>query len=326
MTRDEFVKKSLMLGIGFPFLPAAMQSCAETEIRAPNFEINFSGKVLIIGAGAAGLTAGYLLERNNIDFEIIEASGAIGGRMKRSSDFADFPIDLGAEWIHDDPAVLAELLSNPQLDANVDLISYSPKTVKTWNGEKLKRNNWANNYYSEYKFKSTTWFGFFERYMASLITDKIIFNEPVSEINYSTDSISVQTAQNFYTADRILVTVPIKILQQETILFSPSLPSAKINAINQVKMGDGIKAFIKFRERFYPDVLFFGNAIEAILSEDKTYYDAAFRKDSAQHVLGLFAINEKASVYTNLTSDDAIIESVLRELDEIFDGKASANY
>jgi monoamine oxidase len=33
-----------------------------------------------------------------------------------------------------------------------------------------------------------------------------------------------------------------------------------------------------------------------------------------------------ASDYTNLGSDEAIIEKILSELDEIFDGKASENY
>jgi len=70
--------------------------------------------VAIVGAGAAGLAAGYLLQRYRVDFEIIEAAPVYGGRLKRAEGFADFPIDLGAEWIHTHPVVLAEILNQPE--------------------------------------------------------------------------------------------------------------------------------------------------------------------------------------------------------------------
>ncbi len=326
MTREEFIHKALTVGIGLPLLPSLLSSCTDVTIQEPDFEINFSGKVLIVGAGAAGITAGYLLHRNNIDFEIIEAASDFGGRMKRAPDFADFPIDLGAEWIHDDPSILAELLSDPSLDVEIDLITYNPQTARTWKNGKLRKQNWISNYYSEYKFKSTTWFGFFERFMIPLIANRISYNQPVNQIDYSGDTVSVRTASAEFTGDRVLLTVPIKILQENSIAFTPSLPANKVNAINQVKMGDGIKVFIEFSERFYPDILLFGGVIQALISEGRTYYDAAFRKDSSRNVLGLFAINEHAAEFTNLADDQAIIDHVLRELDEIFDGKASATY
>lgn len=326
MNREEFIKRSLAVGIGLPFLPTLLHSCAGPTISDPNFEVNFSGKVLIIGAGAAGLTAGYLLQRNNIDFEIIEAANEIGGRMKRSSDFSDFPIDLGAEWIHDEPSIFAEMLSNPELDVNIDLITYNPHELRNWKNGKLKKQNWLSNYYSEYKFKSTTWYGFFERFMVPEITDRISLNSPVNRIEYAGDSVRVETSDREFVGDRVLVTIPIKILQENQITFDPSMPEGKMTAINQVKMGDGIKVFVEFQERFYPDVLVFGDVIQALLNESKTYYDAAFRKDSSRNILGLFAINDGASTFTNLGSDQAIVDMILLELDEIFDGQASSNY
>ena len=91
-------------------------------------------------------------------------------------------------------------------------------------------------------------------------------------------------------------------------------------------MGDGIKIFIEFKEKFYPDFLAFGSIFKALREEEKFVYDASFRKDSNRHVLGLFAINGKASQYTTLGSEEAIINYFLAELDEIFEGKATPNY
>ncbi len=327
MKRKEFLKKSAALGVGLPFLTMLMDSCSEEASLYPDFDVDFSGKVIVIGAGAAGLTAGYVLNKYNIDFQIIEASSVFGGRVKRIADFAYFPIDLGAEWIHARPSVLARLISDSSIKADIDIIRYSPDTIYNWKNDKLKKQNWASNFYSEYKFKSTTWYGFFEKYIAPDITDNIIYNSPVSEIDYSGDKVAVKnTNGDVFEADRVLITIPIKILQSNSISFTPNLPSEKTEAIDSINMPDGLKVFIEFSERFYPDILVTGNLLKEVSDADKLFYDAAFRKDTNRNVLGLFTVGEKASVYTSLGSDDEIFDRIMSELDEIFDGKASQTY
>ena len=64
MTRKEFVEKSMIMGIGLPFLSSALfQTCSKNDSIFPKLDTNFKGKVIIVGAGAAGLAAGYLLKR-----------------------------------------------------------------------------------------------------------------------------------------------------------------------------------------------------------------------------------------------------------------------
>jgi cation diffusion facilitator CzcD-associated flavoprotein CzcO len=48
-------------------------------------------KVLIIGAGAAGITAGHLLPGQGVDSEIFEASSTHGGRVRKVDNFAMHP-------------------------------------------------------------------------------------------------------------------------------------------------------------------------------------------------------------------------------------------
>ncbi len=328
MTRKEFIEKSLVMGIGLPFLSSTLlHACDEEAFMFPKLQTNFAGKVIIIGAGAAGLAAGYLLKRYGVDFEIIEAAPMYGGRLKKADNFADFPIDIGAEWIHTDPKILADIINNPDANANVDIIVYNPQTIKSWKNGKLKPHNYISNFYSEWKFKNTTWFGFFEQFIVPEISDKIVLNKPITEINYATDKVILKTASNeIYEADKVLVTTSVKTLQNQQIDFQPALPNEKTAAINKVFMGDGIKIFIEFEEKFYPDILAFGNIFQALNEEEKFVYDAAFRKDSDQHILGLFAINGKATAYTQLNTEEEIITSFLAELDEIFEGKATANY
>ena len=330
MNRKEFIKNGLALGLGMPLISMMLGACSkQTELHLldQEFVTDYTGKIIIVGAGAAGLSAGYLLNRYGVDIQIIEASDSYGGRVKRDISLADFPIDLGAEWIHDEPSVLAELLNDSNLDADIEFIKYNPQSYNRWHNGKLKRMNFARNFYSEYKFKKTTWYGFFEKYMVPQIEDRIHLNCPVEKIERLNDQVTVTVSNGAqYTADKVLITVPIKILQSDMIEFSPPLPDQKMNAINSIQMGAGLKAFIEFEEKFYADITLEGKLFEAIGADDKVYYDAAFRKDTDMNVLGLFTINEKAERFTSLDSEEEIIARILGDLDDMYDGQASRHY
>ena len=110
MTRKEFIKICGLLGVVIPFQASCFSSNLFNLISS-----KFTGKVIIIGAGAGGLSAGYLLNQLGVDFEILEASSEFGGRMKINTDFADFPIPLGAEWIETKIEIFSEILNNLSL-------------------------------------------------------------------------------------------------------------------------------------------------------------------------------------------------------------------
>ncbi|XP_074039194.1 spermine oxidase [Leptinotarsa decemlineata] len=60
----------------------------------------YNSKVLIIGAGMAGLSAAYHLSKNGFtDFKVLEARGRIGGRIVQIQ-LANEKVELGANWIH----------------------------------------------------------------------------------------------------------------------------------------------------------------------------------------------------------------------------------
>ena len=57
-------------------------------------------RILVIGAGIAGLSAAWHLTQAGIDATVLEARDRIGGRVWTSRDFADIPVEFGAELIH----------------------------------------------------------------------------------------------------------------------------------------------------------------------------------------------------------------------------------
>lgn len=54
----------------------------------------------VVGAGAAGLTCAYHLQKAGLQVKVLEAGNQIGGRIRQDDALSDFPIDGGAEWIH----------------------------------------------------------------------------------------------------------------------------------------------------------------------------------------------------------------------------------
>ncbi len=330
MNRKEFLQRSALFTLGTQLLPGLLTSCDDSPTIGRRFDVNFDGNVLVIGAGSAGLTAGHVLRQHNIDFQILEASDRFGGRVRRDSSLADFPIDLGAEWLHTDSSVFAEMINDPGTSGDIELIRYRPETMSAWHNDALRKRNFYTNFYAEYKFKSTTWYDFFERYIVPGIEDSITYQSPVVAIDYSGSRVQVTTADDtVYEADKVILTVPLTILKQNRITFDPPLPASKTNALADVEMPDGIKVFIRMNEDFYPDILFDGGILKNALTDingEKIYYDAAFRKDTRDHVLALFCVGEPATIYAQQDSDQQTLDVVMTELDKFFDGKASRHY
>lgn len=329
ISRRELLKKASIFGAGSFFLPAFLSSCSDSVSFYEEFDVNFSGDILVIGAGTAGLMAGHVLNQYGIDFQILEASSVFGGRVKKIDGFADFPIDLGAEWIHTDPSILATLLNDSNETANIDIINYAPTEMYIWKNGKLRKRNFYTNFYAEWKFKSTTWYDYLEDFIVPGISGSITYNSPVTEIDYSGSRVRVTTDDStVYEADRVILTVPLTILKRNLIDFVPSFPAEKTAAMEKVDMPDGIKVFIEFSEQFYPEMLVDGGIIEFLNDEDgaKLYYDAAFGKDTDRNIFALFCVGEPSTVYAEFENDADRIAYILNELDEIFDGDASRTY
>ena|SRR6266487_5263070 len=74
--------------------------------------------VIILGAGAAGLSAAIELTRAGLAVSVIEARNRIGGRIFTLRDpVCDAPIELGAEFIHGKPPEIWDLLHRSSLHA-----------------------------------------------------------------------------------------------------------------------------------------------------------------------------------------------------------------
>ncbi len=62
--------------------------------KIPEFDL------VIIGAGAAGLSAARIAKEEGLSFALLEAKPRIGGRAFTDTARFGFPLDLGAYWMH----------------------------------------------------------------------------------------------------------------------------------------------------------------------------------------------------------------------------------
>lgn len=315
-----------VLGIGVPAVGCGRDedegvgSGADSGAGGPDGGTETS--VIVVGAGAAGISAAYLLAQRGIDVEILEAAPTHGGRIRRDADFVDFPIPLGGEWLHDEASVLAGIVNDDAVDIDTELVGYAPTDEFGYFDGELTIGELGE--YTDLKFVGATWLDFFDTYVVPSIADRMTFDTPVVRIDHGGDGVVVTDADGVErTADAVIVTVPLTILRDGDIEFVPELPGDKLDALDAAKVWGGMKVFLEFSERFYPTFLAFPDSDTP--EGQRVYYDAAFGQRSDANVLGLFAVGVPAERYQALEGD-ALRDLVLAELDEIFDGAATPAY
>jgi monoamine oxidase len=294
-------------------------------------ECRFNGTVLIIGAGASGLFAGYTLQYVGMEnYQILEASDHDGGRVQEKTDFLDVPLDLGAEYIHVHPKILQDLILFDDV-VNVKTISYQPQTYSSYVRGRRRRRNFFRHFYREYKFYNTTWYSYLADYVVPHVKSKITYNTVVQSIDYSNAThVKVTTTDGRqFSADKVIVTVPLAVMDK--VQFIPSLPANKIKAMANTNVAPAIKVFIEFSQHFYDDVESAGRMTTLIPiygdgpRANPEYFDTVFHKPSKRHCVTYFSAGVYAKETTRL-SDEDILKTLLGELDKIYNGLATKYY
>ncbi|KAL7082498.1 hypothetical protein ACP275_14G102100 [Erythranthe tilingii] len=91
-----------------------------------------------------------------------------------------------------------------------------------------------------------------ERLIRALAEDlPIFFNRPVESVRYGSDGVIIHAGGQEYQSDVVLCTVPLGVLKEGTIEFSPELPQRKKDAIERLGFGLLNKVAILFPYDFW---------------------------------------------------------------------------
>lgn len=376
MQRRDFIKNTLITTGA-----VALGSCQE---KIPYANRKYEGQIAVIGAGAAGLYAGQLLEEQEAKYTIYEASDQIGGRIRSLKGLADFDLELGAEEIYGPPSQWYDWIKEQggTLIKNSNEHYFYQIGNQIENEAKLKTNasfqaaqaavQQALNYKgddvtlqqfistkslpNEVKYVAETLLankygtsadrisvkGLAEQFnissasndiytvtnlsLGGVLTEKfknviskVVLNTPIRRIDYSNERIMIEDAQaQRRFVDKVIITVPLSILQSGVLELTPTLPDTHTFALKNIGMGAGIKVALVFKKRFWD-----ANAsmiyTAGVIPQFKIN---SYGRDTQSFVLTATVMGQQAEVLSAL-SNAVLIQTILKDFDVIF-GKGVA--
>jgi len=150
------------------------------------------------------------------------------------------------------------------------------------------------------------------------IVKKVQLNTPVTAIDYSSDTINItDKSGKQYTANKVIVTVPLAVLKSNGIVFSPQLPSTNIAASAKFQMDSCIRIVIDFKKNFWGDAtgFFWGGAIAP------QYFNSGFGRSQFNSTMVITMCGPAAELLSVFGS--SMINAVLAELDGLFAGQGT---
>lgn len=268
-------------------------------------------KYCIIGAGLSGLVTAYqLVIRGESDFVILEGRSQIGGRIHTKEG-----VDLGATWFQEQHRHLAEMLAIlklrkfPQYQEGKSVLVYNTMAPVHYfesdpNGPAANRIEGGSialiDALSEY------------------VNDKIILNTKVLEICEDGDRLVINTSENSYSAEKVIVTMPPKLAAK--IVYSPEVPE---NVLLEMKrthtwMSNAIKVGISYKKPFWREKQLSGTIVGQI-GPDIELYDHSNYNDQSFSLMGF--VNEGLRE----VPADFRKEKILQYLEKYF-GKEARDY
>lgn len=301
--------------LGSPAGARAQPAASATAAGGP------ARRVVVIGAGLAGLAAARSLQQLGWAVTVLEARERIGGRIWTSSHWADMPLDLGATWIHGvrgNPLTeLADAVGASRRITRYDRVaSYATEGHLLTDAESARLDGLRQQVFgairraqdvdadrsvrqvvapllqdrplgsegrrfvefvlsgdieqeyggsaarlSAHWFDSaralkgddalfTEGFGVLTRHLAGGLS--IATGQVVREVRWDGPTVRVQTGRGAVEADRVVVTVPLGVLQAGGLRFTPEVPPAKRQAIERLGMGVLNKCYLRFSGAFWP--------------------------------------------------------------------------
>lgn len=347
-------------------------------------ELSFD--VIIVGAGAAGLMAGWELVQTGKRVAVIEAKDRVGGRACTvRDDRFDLPVELGAEFVHGELELTQMLLKKANTGAyklkgdiwqnedgtfddqkdfiedfpalnkklkklhhDISIAAFIQNYLQDKDFEELRftLKNYVEGYYAGDTTKASTYFlreelnnsddvqfrieggyAMLIDYLHKQCNDKEVafyLSNPIKEIKWQKNKVQINCKGDRLISQKVLLTVPIGVLQSEQIHFLPSIPK-QIDAAKNLGFGPVIKTILQFDEAFWKNKNFTQNKdlskmgflfTKAIIPTWWTYYP----KDSA--MLTGWSGGPHAEEIKDLSQDE-ILQRALQSLGKIFGIDAS---
>lgn len=160
---------------------------------------------------------------------------------------------------------------------------------------------------------STSGYDVIPNYLAKDLNVQL--NQRVSNIDYTNDKIKITHNGTVSEADYVLVSVPLGVLKQNKISFSPALPSAKQTAIQKIGMNCVNKFLLTWDTAFWEDVQYISYTPD---TRDKFNFFVNVKKfHPSVNALMTFAYADYGR-QTETMTDTEVIAAIMAHLKDIY--------
>lgn len=207
-------------------------------------------KIIIIGAGLAGLTAAYLLKKEGIFATILEARERVGGRIHTIYQEDEAPIEMGATWLGKKHTYLIRLLNDLKIEIFTQHLGkyavYEPTSLSHPQVVHLPPNNDPS-----FRIKGGT-STVINALKNHLDEEQVLLRQVVQSIENQGGKVCIKTNKGDFYADAVISTLP-PFLLSKTIKFSSDFPVelTKVANATHTWMGDSIKVGLTFKKAFW---------------------------------------------------------------------------
>uniref|UniRef100_A0A671YTH1 [histone-H3]-N(6),N(6)-dimethyl-L-lysine(4) FAD-dependent demethylase n=1 Tax=Sparus aurata TaxID=8175 RepID=A0A671YTH1_SPAAU len=325
-------------------------------VKRPLLPDRHCKNVIIIGAGASGLAAARQLQNFGTQVVVLEARERIGGRVWDDTSLG-VTVGRGAQIVNgcvNNPiALMCEQMgikmhklgercdlfqeggqvTDPAIDKRMDFhFNAILDVVSEWRKDKSQSQDTplrekVQEVKKNFLQESGIQFSDLEEKVLQFHLSNLEYAcgstlDQVQSIDYSGDVVKVTSSNGSqWTAQKVLVTVPLTLLQKNFIQFNPPLPERKLKAIHSLGAGIIEKIALQFPYRFWDNKIqgadYFGHIPP---SPDKrgmfgVFYD--MEPQGKQAVL-MSVITGEAVPSVRDMEDKEVVEECLKVLRELF--------
>lgn len=210
-----------------------------------------SPQIAIIGGGLSGLLIAYLLQKDGVSSQILEARNRLGGRIYTLRSGPDSHIEMGATWLGKKHQHLLNLLNDLNIDIYEQQVGdrgyYEPMSVSPPQLVELPHNEEPS-----YRIAGGT-DCLIQTLADQIDQDQIHLNEVVKTIRKTADgALEIVSDDQLFKADFVISTLPPKLLT-DSVDFYPCLPNEFTDVASQTHtwMAESIKVALTFDEPFW---------------------------------------------------------------------------
>lgn len=320
INRRQFLQQSAFAAAG---VALARSSAFATVGFAPQ-------KILIIGAGMAGLVAGYELSQLGHDITILEARPLAGGRVHTIREpFSDgLYAEAGAARIPDDHDLtlkyvkLFEVPLEPMYPSKLSslIVNGSSKREVTIDGF----TDGLSQYFGS-EFRGPTRFRKIKggndnlpKAFAQRLGSKVHYGSPVVKIEEDPNSVRVTFLQNgspqTMTADRLLCALPFTVLRN--IQLPNTFPERKVSVIRNLQYAPVSRVYLQAKKRSWEEKGLNGFAIT---SDAVEIWQPTWNQPGPRGILMTYNRPGQAERISDMKENDRI-NSTLTQLGQWFPG------